>query len=49
MVEEITRQRPAATKGRYFESVTISTSASPSIRMNPKVVLDEDDVELVTA
>lgn len=49
MVEEITRQRPAATKGRYFESVTISTSASPSIRMNPKLVLDEDDVELVTA
>lgn len=49
MVEEITRQRPAAAKGRYFESVTISTSASPSIPMNPKAVLDEDDIELVTA
>ena len=49
MVEEITRQRPAAAKGRYFESVSISTSASPSIPMNPKAVLDEDDIELVTA
>ena len=49
MVEEITRQRPAAAKGRYFETVAVSTSASPSISLNPKLVLDEDEIELVTA
>ena len=49
MVEEITRQRPAAAKGRYFETVAVSTSASPSISLNPKAVLDEDDIELITA
>lgn len=48
MVEEMTRQRPAAAKGRYFQTVAVSTSASPSISLNPKAVLDEDDIELIT-
>jgi large subunit ribosomal protein L1 len=35
LLEEIVRQRPAATKGRYIRSVAISTSASPSIALDP--------------
>jgi large subunit ribosomal protein L1 len=37
MVEELTRQRPSAAKGRYMQSVTVSTSASPGIKMDPSV------------
>lgn len=35
LFEEIMRQRPASTKGRYIHSVSVSTSASPSIRLDP--------------
>ena len=34
LLEEIQRQRPAATKGRYIRNVAISTSASPSIALD---------------
>ena len=34
LLEEIQRQRPAATKGRYIRTVAISTSASPSITLD---------------
>jgi large subunit ribosomal protein L1 len=34
LLEEIQRQRPAATKGRYIRTVAISTSASPSIALD---------------
>ncbi len=37
MVEELTRQRPSAAKGRYMQSVTVSTSASPGIKMDASV------------
>ncbi len=33
--EEIVRQRPSSAKGRYVQTVAISTSASPSIRLDP--------------
>lgn len=35
LMDEIVRLRPAAAKGRYVRSVTISTSVSPGIRLDP--------------
>jgi large subunit ribosomal protein L1 len=35
LLDEILRQRPASTKGRYIVSASVSTSASPSIRLDP--------------
>jgi large subunit ribosomal protein L1 len=35
LLDEIFRQRPAAAKGRYIRSATISTSSSPSIPLDP--------------
>ncbi len=35
LLDEIQRQRPSATKGRYIRTVAISTSASPSIALDP--------------
>ena len=35
MLEEILRQRPAAAKGRYLRTAAVSTSASPSVPLDP--------------
>lgn len=35
LLEELIRLRPSAAKGRYLRSVTISTSASPGIPLDP--------------
>lgn len=35
LLDELLRQRPASTKGRYLTSVTVSTSASPGIPLDP--------------
>jgi large subunit ribosomal protein L1 len=46
LLEEIVRQRPAAAKGRYLQTVAISTSASPSIPLDPsrsRDLLADDD------
>jgi large subunit ribosomal protein L1 len=43
LLDEIVRQRPASTKGRYIKTVTISTSASPGIRLDPSKLRDEDE------
>jgi large subunit ribosomal protein L1 len=47
MIEEILRQRPASAKGRYLHSVTVSTSVSPSIPLDPQksrdLVEDNED------
>jgi large subunit ribosomal protein L1 len=40
LLEEIVRQRPASTKGRFLMSASISTSASPSIRLDTSRVRD---------
>jgi large subunit ribosomal protein L1 len=40
LLEEIIRQRPSAAKGRYIRSATISTSASPSIALDPAKARD---------
>ena len=46
LLEEIIRQRPAATKGRYIRSASISTSLSPSVPLDPakaRGLLEDDD------
>ena len=43
LLEEIQRQRPAATKGRYIRTVAISTSASPSIAVDPARARAQDE------
>jgi large subunit ribosomal protein L1 len=35
LLEELMRQRPSAAKGRYIHTASISTSASPSIPLDP--------------
>lgn len=47
LLEEILRQRPAAAKGRYLLSATVSTSASPGVPLDPAKSRDlvEDDDE----
>jgi large subunit ribosomal protein L1 len=46
LLEEIVRQRPSATKGRYIRSASISTSLSPSIPLDPakaRGLLDDEE------
>ncbi len=40
VVEEILRAKPAAAKGRYLRSVTISTTMGPGIKIDPSKVKD---------
>ena len=45
LYEEILRMRPSAAKGRYLLTVAVSTSAGPSIRLDParsRVLVDEN-------
>ena len=41
-MDEIHRAKPAAAKGRYLKSVTLSTSMGPGIRIDPAKVKDVD-------
>ncbi len=46
LLDEIVRQRPSAAKGRYIRTVSISTSASPSIPLDParlRDLLEDED------
>jgi large subunit ribosomal protein L1 len=46
LLEELLRQRPASAKGRYLQSITISTSASPGIPVDgsrSRDLLEDDD------
>ena len=47
LMEEIVRQRPSAAKGRYIQTVAISTSMSPSVPLDParsRALLEDDDL-----
>jgi large subunit ribosomal protein L1 len=46
ILDEIIRARPAAAKGRYIRTVAVSTSASPSIPLDPaksRDLLEDED------
>ena len=40
VLEEIIRAKPAAAKGRYVKSITISTTMGPGVKIDPMVVRD---------
>ncbi|HEV3473791.1 MAG TPA: 50S ribosomal protein L1, partial [Actinomycetota bacterium] len=42
IIDEILRVKPAAAKGRYIRSVTISTTMGPGIRIDPNRVRDTE-------
>ncbi len=44
VVDEILRAKPAAAKGRYIRSVTISTTMSPGVRVDPARIKDVEAV-----
>jgi large subunit ribosomal protein L1 len=44
VLDEILRVKPAAAKGRYIRSVTISTTMGPGIRIDPARVRDTEAV-----
>ncbi len=45
LVDELVRAKPAAAKGRYIRSVTITTTMGPGIRIDPlKARITEDDL-----
>jgi large subunit ribosomal protein L1 len=35
LIDEIVRAKPAAAKGRYLHTVTLTTSMSPGVRIDP--------------
>ena len=47
VVDELQRAKPASSKGRYFLSLTISTTMSPGVRIDPaKARYTEDELAL---
>jgi large subunit ribosomal protein L1 len=40
VVEEIVRAKPAAAKGRYIQSITVTTSMGPGIKIDPQKTRD---------
>jgi large subunit ribosomal protein L1 len=50
VIEEIIRAKPAATKGRYIRSATLSTTMGPGIRLDPSKLKDVGElVETISA
>ncbi|MDQ3957444.1 MAG: 50S ribosomal protein L1, partial [Actinomycetota bacterium] len=50
VIEEVVRAKPAAAKGRYLKSVTISSTMGPGIRIDPAKAKDVgDDLEPASA
>jgi large subunit ribosomal protein L1 len=49
VVDEILRAKPAASKGRYLRSVTLSSTMGPGIRIDPNRVRDVEGAEPVSA
>jgi large subunit ribosomal protein L1 len=40
LIDEIVRAKPAAAKGRYIRSVTVATTMSPGVRVDPTKTRD---------
>lgn len=40
VLEEVIRAKPAAAKGKYLKSITLSTSMGPGVKVDPGVVRD---------
>lgn len=38
VLHELQRPKPAAAKGRYLKRITISSTMSPGVRIDPRVV-----------
>ncbi|NBS37577.1 MAG: 50S ribosomal protein L1, partial [Actinobacteria bacterium] len=38
VLDELQRSKPAAAKGRYLKRITISSTMSPGVRIDPSVV-----------
>ena len=44
LIEEITRAKPAAAKGRYLHTVTMTTTMGPGVRVDPGARVTEEAV-----
>jgi large subunit ribosomal protein L1 len=52
LLDELLRQRPSAAKGRYLRSVTISTSTSPGVPLDPaksRDLVEDEETEPAAA
>jgi large subunit ribosomal protein L1 len=45
LIDEIVRAKPAAAKGRYIRSVTLSTTMGPGVRVDPSKTRDLTEAE----
>ena len=44
VIDEVIRAKPAAAKGRYLKSITLSTTMGPGIRIDPTRAKDIEEV-----
>ena len=49
VIDEVVRAKPAASKGRYLKSITLSTTMGPGIRVDTTKAKDVDDSEAARA
>jgi large subunit ribosomal protein L1 len=49
VVDEVLRAKPAAAKGRFLRSVTLSTTMGPGLRIDPAKAKDIEEAAAVTA
>jgi len=41
LIDEVNRAKPASAKGRYLESVTVTTTMGPGVRIDPAVAVEK--------